>query len=83
MISFYRFIIATLSLALVLSLWQRGKEEREKTNAILETYMAQEAAMMVHTERMEGELRYMREERENRNLNTRTDRLSSKGRFTS
>ena len=33
MTTFYRFIIALLSLALVLSLWQRGKQETAKAQA--------------------------------------------------
>jgi len=37
MTTFYRFIIALLSLALVLSLWQRGKESIAKTQAPDET----------------------------------------------
>lgn len=75
MISFYRFIIATLSLALVLSLWQRGKEEREKTNAILETYMAQEAAMIPHLERMDETLAESNRLRQNKQMDNRVGRL--------
>jgi len=79
MTTFYRFIIALLSLALVLSLWQRGKEEREKTNEILENYMAQEAAMIPHLERMDETLKESNNLRQNKQISNRLGRLIKDG----